>query len=189
MKRSQIVAIINAGILLSTTCIGQEKEKLPTLDDCHRLIVGAHTRAFSKENLLSTRVKPDEKKKWDEMMSEIKEYIARNDPQLMTKFNKISKVSNNLFTVLEQNYKKNILGNLPPYYYPSIEKILNQFNFKKELKEIQKIHKDLKKKPLLFKEPKKIADARQLLYLLTLYIEATIGKVFNDLEKFKRLKK
>lgn len=185
MKGSQIGAIICSGILISTAMLG----KTITLQDYHKIIVGAHTKAFSKENLLSTRVKPDEKKTWGEMINEIKKYVANNAPQLMTKFNKISKVNDNLFAVLEQNYKENILGNLPPYYYPSIEKTLNRLNLKKDLKEIQRIQKDLEKKPLFFMEPEKIANTRILLHLLTLYIEGTINKILNDLEKFKRLKK
>jgi len=161
-------------------------QKYRGLNRYHMIIVGSVTRVFSKENVLLTRVKLDEKKIWDGMINEVKKYVAANAPQVMTRFNEINKVNTNLFTALERNYKENIFNTVPPFHAPSIEKTVDRFNLKKELRDIQKIKKKLEKKPFFFKETKKTEATRFLLYILSIYIEECVNKVLNDLNRLKK---
>lgn len=65
-------------------------------------ITSAHTRAFSKDNLIVSRISANnDLAPWDEAINAVKKFIDDNDPKLNPDFDKIYEINTQLINVLK----------------------------------------------------------------------------------------
>lgn len=104
--------------------LAQMKEKLNSLrsstdntvkalreeqDDFLRKITSEHTRSFSRDNLIANKIDAGEKRKWNDLLYSINTYIKKsNNRDLIPVIESLKKVSDKLFSFLENTYKKYI---------------------------------------------------------------------------------
>lgn len=67
-------------------------------------ITSAHTRAFSKDNLITERVPLEESNIWNNAISEIANYLQQNNSKLTDEFNQLRNISNELLNTLKVNF-------------------------------------------------------------------------------------
>ena len=75
-------------------------------------ITSAHTRVFSKENLITERIAEEDSKVWENLLSEIYKYVNKNGRNLVKDLNKIKIASDQLIDTLRLTYGLYILPNI-----------------------------------------------------------------------------
>lgn len=119
-----VVGLVIAGLLvwrqLSGVAGAQDKKEAvkvvqQTPDKMKQMITSAHTRVFSKDNLLVANIDKQEQKPWDELVEGaqrdgkleegIQQFVERNYKEEMGDFETIKKASDQLLATLQTTYQ------------------------------------------------------------------------------------
>jgi len=166
-------------------------------------ITSAHTRVFSKDNLITERILPEDSAIWNALMSEIAQYVQRNGGKLTPEFEKLQRASNDLLNTLKIVYgtdiapaitdqsKKQTGISLTVANASKINKALININSIKakiaplaeQENNAKNVPTQLDKRWLLSAADK---DLAVVLKQLALTLEVTISKVFKDAEKLQK---
>ena len=164
-------------------------------------ITSAHTRVFSKENLITERIAEEDSKVWENLLSEIYKYVNKNGRNLVKDLNKIKIASDQLIDTLRLTYGLYILPNITDSskreeglnikstnasekINKSAIKISSIMGKIEDLKEQENIMKMVQGKIVAYKVSS--PDVVAVLERLALTVEVTISKVFKDAEKLKQ---
>ena len=164
-------------------------------------ITSAHTRVFSKENLITERISEEDSKVWENLLSEIYKYVNKNGRNLAKDLNKIRVASDQLIDTLRLTYGLYILPNITDSskreeglnikstnasekINKSAIKISSIMGKIEDLKEQENIMKRVQDKIIAYKVSS--PDVVAVLERLALTVEVTISKVFKDAEKLKQ---
>jgi hypothetical protein len=178
-----------------------EREK----DTIERVMISNHTRVFSKDNLVLSRLPADDLRVWDKAVGNVQQFVKNNASALTNDSNDLAAVSNELIALLVVLYNQYIapafknpadrkegLSSINPakielskINVASLEEAVYPLELtKNRLIELQKkLEKQLKTwRDSLF-TPRIKGDAVELLLSLELILETTVIKVINDIKK------
>lgn len=171
-------------------------------------ITSAHTRAFSKDNLIVSRISANnDLAPWDEAINAVKQFIDDNDPKLNPDFDKIYEINTQLINVLKiafNSYIAPVLKNkkdrseglsrldsskldLAALNIWGLDSVVQGLKTSKEdLIQLQdKLTTTLKKYRKSRLTNKAKGDAVEVLSRLALTLETTITKAINDSKKIE----
>lgn len=181
----------------------------PQLDKLALAITSAHTRAFSKDNLITERLMPEDSAKWNEAVKAVGEYIAAHASELKETFAQLNAINSALINTLQSTFgayispnlktakkktggglKKDIFENIKGINFDKASKNLN--TLKKDEDLTKKIQSDLDKSGSKIDKMKSLLgssnqEAKNLLKHLALTLETTIVKALIDFNKLKQL--
>lgn len=185
--------------------ISKSSSKTPAVIGKNKIIMSitsAHTRVFSKENLITERISENDSVVWENLLTEIYKYVknSASNINLVRGFNKIRAASEDLLYTLRLTYGVYILPAITdiskrqeglnikaPQAASKIDKskiniddILVKIS---SLKDQENSMKAVQNKLLTYKVSS--PDVVDVLERLAFTVEVTISKVFKDAQKVK----
>ena len=169
-------------------------------NDADIMIWSSHNRIFGKNNLITSRMTTQDSDAWYTMLSALKNYVEKNDKDLLKYHQILVEVSNNLINTLKVIFNTQIAGaltnaadkaegisnydasrlNIQKLNLPSIKQQLDAL--KKDKEKLNKLLQDIKPGFFTSSTSKEI---REVLTTLARLLEATIDKVNIDLGKIR----
>jgi len=173
MKISKKYLAISILIATPLFSVVSEKNKMKMA------ITSAHTRALSKDNLITKKIDLEDKNIWNSMMSEISQYVNTNASQYNSTFITLSNISNALFNTLASNYGMYVSGKTK-LNTSAIFNYINT-NLSQHLQQAKQITQKLDRRVIFALQ--KTKDVREVLHQLALSLELSIAKAINDARK------
>ncbi len=194
---SASVVIINANAVEPLRMGVSQSEK----DKFFMTITSAHTRTFSKDNLIISDISSEDSDVWNGLMKEVAKYVKANSPGLYPEFEKMQTASDKLLEALKMAHDKTTLKKTDRPALSRESKVKSGLNIQNpdsakksskslDIKGIEKIIEPLKaQESILVEIQDKINkktmknDVDEILNRLALTLEVTITKVFKDFKK------
>lgn len=196
-------------LIISVLIVGHVIPQMPDKEKIALAITSAHTAAFSKDNLIISRLTENDQRLWDEAVKAAKIFVTENSSAHIKYLNRIDKANNALINTLKSafngyiapalknpNDKKEGLSridsskiDLTKINIVKLEALVN--TLQTTVDDMRQMQDELKSKPTFWiiwttDKKNKYIEANDLLNRLALTLDATAGKVITD--TIKKLK-
>lgn len=164
-------------LLITTENMYGELQTSVSKEKILQILVGNHTRVFSKDDLFEEPVMPQE---WYRFLTELKNFVlaqSKGDQKLDAGLNTILENNDALINTLKITYNS-LFAKAGDYQIEVIKSSTQKFQ--QIMSAMQAVQNSLAKETYLYKSKK---EARDVLMQVALFTEMTAKKASNDLRK------
>ncbi|MFI5333377.1 MAG: hypothetical protein ACHQVS_04745 [Candidatus Babeliales bacterium] len=172
-----VAVVVGLSVVLPVFC-GQKNES--EKDKLLRLLTSTHTLVFSKDNLLTERIKPEDSNKWYDLLGSMRAFVNKKASDLNPQFEQLWIASADLLNTLKVLYGSQFSKKPLNLNTTFIEQQLE--TLKAQQQKVQTVLDAMNKKPRGY-ERDRHAEAREVVKNLALFLDATYAKVPRDYRK------
>lgn len=199
MKSIYRILFYSISIGSFVSLLGKNEKKMEK-DKHVQIITSTHVRAFSRDNLFNKRIETEDFNSWESALKEVKKYVEKNEPKGMTRKKQdysqivrtLSDISDTMINSLKVGYNQ----------YVSMFNANSGVTFEQQRKRLvrfveeqleaakarsKQIRQSLEeKREALKNKTTKERYVVDVVYTLSLTIEATIDKIISDAKKLPK---